>query len=453
MEVAAPFGGAFVDQYYPILLRSPELVHRIYKDGSKLGRHGVDGIMTTTTTLPAIKEKILSLGYVAGYVAEISSVDSQQSFNGGAVQVQRYYVLNDVLRYVDDGPKHRDGNLDHDSDVDTHPTPVQEMMARGVQAPSTIDFARALVLDYYEILHQELCRFFCVGNSKLRHPVEGLVRTNSGSLRVIKDKILSLGYDNYVAEISSIDAQESLNGSFLVLVSGCFKGSDNWSLRYSQLLFLTPQIRGNYKGYCVLTDVFRFVGGPKYQDGNQGNGKKQDWSDTGCQILLLFPAALAEDGKMHRNGDIGEKKEEELALAADKIPDVEEVAANTRTASESGTKIEGLPKKSYASLERRKRNWRSLPIKFLMLWRASPIMVNGCPVIVEEKRSGYQGKGTMGDGFHLEQGMGTEMREQEGQQTLEAEVMVGVILLAEQIVETGEGNLGQWFINMSGAVL
>ncbi|KAJ4849242.1 hypothetical protein Tsubulata_040442, partial [Turnera subulata] len=62
------------------------------------------------------------------------------------------------------------------------------------------------------------------------------------------------------------------------------------------------------------------------------------------------PAALAEDGKMHRNGDIGEKKEKELALAADKIPDVEEVAANTRTTSKSGTKIEGLPKKSYASL-------------------------------------------------------------------------------------------------------
>ncbi|KAJ4824449.1 hypothetical protein Tsubulata_045630 [Turnera subulata] len=181
---------------------------------------------------------------------------------------------------------------------------------------------------------------------------------------VIKDKILSLGYNNYVAEISSIDAQELLNGSFLVLVSGCFKGSDNWSLRYSKLLFLTPQIRGNYKGYCVLTDVFRFV----------------------------------------------------------VVPSIK-----------MGTK------------ERRKRNWRSLPIKFLMLWRASPIMVNGCPVIVEEKRSGYQGKGTMGDGFHLEQGMGTEMREQEGQQTLEAEVMVGVILLAEQIVEIGEGNLGRFW--------
>ncbi|KAJ4843412.1 hypothetical protein Tsubulata_030360 [Turnera subulata] len=51
----------------------------------------------------------------------------------------------------------------------------------------------------------------------------------------------------------------------------------------------------------------------------------------------------------------------------------------------------------------------------------------------------------MGDGFYLEQGMGTEMREQEGQQTLEAEVIVGVILLAEQIVETGEGNLGRFW--------
>ena len=44
-------GNAFAHQYYHILQQSPDLVHRFYQDGSKFGRPGEDGVMSTTTTM------------------------------------------------------------------------------------------------------------------------------------------------------------------------------------------------------------------------------------------------------------------------------------------------------------------------------------------------------------------------------------------------------------------
>ncbi|KAJ6390011.1 hypothetical protein OIU77_024273 [Salix suchowensis] len=91
-------GNAFAHQYYHILHQSPDLVHRFYQDGSKFGRPGENGVMSTTTTMNAINEKILSLGY--GQVrAEIVTVDSQESYKGGVlVLVTGYLNGNDNSR-------------------------------------------------------------------------------------------------------------------------------------------------------------------------------------------------------------------------------------------------------------------------------------------------------------------------------------------------------------------
>ncbi|KAK7395426.1 hypothetical protein VNO78_15984 [Psophocarpus tetragonolobus] len=119
-------GNAFVDQYYHMLHESPELVHRFYQDVSKLGRPEQNGIMGITTTMLDINRKILSLGY-GELSAEIVSVDAQESYGGGvlvlvtgfmigkddvkqkftqcfflAPQEKGYFVLNDVFRYVDE---------------------------------------------------------------------------------------------------------------------------------------------------------------------------------------------------------------------------------------------------------------------------------------------------------------------------------------------------------------
>ncbi|KAE9592122.1 putative RNA recognition motif domain, nuclear transport factor 2, NTF2-like protein [Lupinus albus] len=119
-------GNAFVDQYYHMLHESPELVHKFYQEVSKLGRPEQNGLMGITTTLTDINKKILSLGY-GELSAEIISVDAQESYGGGvlvlvtgfmtgeddikqkftqcfflAPQEKGYFVLNDVFRYVNE---------------------------------------------------------------------------------------------------------------------------------------------------------------------------------------------------------------------------------------------------------------------------------------------------------------------------------------------------------------
>ncbi|KAE8681805.1 Nuclear transport factor 2 family protein with RNA binding domain [Hibiscus syriacus] len=90
-EVAAPtgdvVGNAFVHQYYHILHQSPELVHRFYHDSSKLGRPEESGVMIS---------KWLCL---TGVTIEITTVDAQDSHNGGVlVLVTGYLTGNDNLK-------------------------------------------------------------------------------------------------------------------------------------------------------------------------------------------------------------------------------------------------------------------------------------------------------------------------------------------------------------------
>ncbi|XP_074282763.1 nuclear transport factor 2-like isoform X2 [Silene latifolia] len=122
---AQTVGDAFARQYYTILQHSPELVHRFYKDMSKIGRvDSDDGSMLSTTTMNAINEKIQSYGSLK---ADVKFVDAQESYNDGvmvlvygsmvnedesrrnftqtfflAPQDNGFYVLNDIFRYVND---------------------------------------------------------------------------------------------------------------------------------------------------------------------------------------------------------------------------------------------------------------------------------------------------------------------------------------------------------------
>lgn len=77
----------------------------------------------------------------------------------------------------------------------------------------------------------------------------------------INKKILSLGYDEFSAEIISVDAQESFGGGVLILVTGFMIGNNNMRQKFTQCFFLAPQ----EKGYFVLNDVFRYVD----ENGNQ----------------------------------------------------------------------------------------------------------------------------------------------------------------------------------------
>ncbi|XP_041992566.1 nuclear transport factor 2-like isoform X1 [Salvia splendens] len=123
---AENIGNAFAEQYYQFLLHSPEQVYRFYGDTSILSRPDLNGRMRTVTTKNRINDEICNLDY-KNYKAEIKSADSQNSFKKGvmvlvtgcligkddmerkfvqtfflAPQETGYYVLNDVLRYVEE---------------------------------------------------------------------------------------------------------------------------------------------------------------------------------------------------------------------------------------------------------------------------------------------------------------------------------------------------------------
>ncbi|KAJ8492313.1 hypothetical protein OPV22_014034 [Ensete ventricosum] len=122
-------GNAFIDQYCFILRHHPEMVHQFYKESSKLSRPDDRGNVTSVTTIATINEMLLatSLG-----VPEIKKVNSQESHNGGvlvhvtgrltrednvrrdfsqsfflAPQEMGYFVLNDILQYVDEIEEHQ----------------------------------------------------------------------------------------------------------------------------------------------------------------------------------------------------------------------------------------------------------------------------------------------------------------------------------------------------------
>lgn len=136
-------GNVFVQQFFHILHRSPELVHRFYQESSWLGRPGVKGEMSTVSTLQAIDEKIISMDYNE-YRAQIKTVDAQESLGGGvivlvtgyligkdnvkkdftqtfflATQDNGYYVLNDIFRYVEDPDQQQQEEHEFNYEADT----------------------------------------------------------------------------------------------------------------------------------------------------------------------------------------------------------------------------------------------------------------------------------------------------------------------------------------------
>ena len=86
--------------------------------------------------------------------------------------------------------------------------------------------------------------------------------------QAINDKIISLNYGDYTAEIITADAQESHEKGVIVLVTGCLTGKDNLRRKFSQTFFLAPQD----KGYYVLNDVLRHVEETESNRSNSSSG-------------------------------------------------------------------------------------------------------------------------------------------------------------------------------------
>ncbi|KAJ6848733.1 ras GTPase-activating protein-binding protein 1-like [Iris pallida] len=161
-------GNAFVQQFYHILHKSPSLVYRFYQESSTLGRPDPDGTMNSVSTMDAINQKILAVDY-SEFKAEIKTVDSQDSLNGGVIvlvtgyltgkdEVKRdftqsfflapqdkgYFVLNDMFRYTEKGDhQHRNLDLPNGTTVPLSPEqdslPVEQVAIEQMSAPKTVE--------------------------------------------------------------------------------------------------------------------------------------------------------------------------------------------------------------------------------------------------------------------------------------------------------------------------
>ncbi|KAI7985630.1 Nuclear transport factor 2 [Camellia lanceoleosa] len=146
--------------------------------------------------------------------------------------------------------------LSQDSEF-THQQMAMQAASPAAALPSAHVVGNAFVEQYYHILHEspELVYKFYQDSSVLSRPDSNGVMTSVTTMQAINEKILSLDYGNYKAEIETADAQESYKGGVIVLVTGCLTGKDNVRKKFTQTFFLAPQ----EKGYFVLNDVFRYV--------------------------------------------------------------------------------------------------------------------------------------------------------------------------------------------------
>lgn len=213
----------------------------------------------------------------------------------------------------------------------------------------------AFVHQYYHILHQspELVFRFYQDISKLGRLEENGIMGVTTTMEAINEKILSLNYGDLIAEIKSVDAQESFGGGVLVLVTGYLTGKDNRSRDFTQSFFLAPQD----KGYFVLNDLFRYIEDVKYQDGNPGLVSEveapltpeQDPSPVQENHILEPTPEVSEEvnEEVYNPSENGEASvEEEEAPVAEVVDEIQD----DQMVTISDSKILEVPKKSYASI-------------------------------------------------------------------------------------------------------
>ncbi|KAL2499866.1 Nuclear transport factor 2 (NTF2) family protein with RNA binding (RRM-RBD-RNP motif) domain [Abeliophyllum distichum] len=232
-------------------------------------------------------------------------------------------------------------------------------------APSAQVVGNAFVEQYYHILHHspELVYRFYQDTSALSRPESDGVMSTVTTMQGINDKICSLDYKNYKAEIKTADAQDSYHNGVIVLVTGYLTGKDNLRKKFTQTFFLAPQD----KGYYVLNDVFRYVGESE-SDGTAGEIIGVDNTSPSNSLTpdpepaqVLDPPSLNQATLHTEDVEIVEEKaddqvNDEMQVTNDvDIPVVGESQLDENhitTVEESATSSsqEDAPKKSYASI-------------------------------------------------------------------------------------------------------
>ncbi|KAI4335897.1 hypothetical protein L6164_014494 [Bauhinia variegata] len=231
-------------------------------------------------------------------------------------------------------------------------------------APSPQVVGNAFVEQYYHILHQSpnLVHRFYQDSSFLSRADGNGEMTTVTTLQAINEKILSLNYEDYTAEIKTADAQESYRKGVIVLVTGSLTGKDDVTRKFSQTFFLAPQD----KGYYVLNDVFRFV---EESDTSQLNPVPVNVINENAEAApmpetevvhapehhVADPATSAEGEHLNNSAEVVDPlddKEEGSVIDEEVVEPATDLSQNNIIASGDSIPVvsDDAPKKSYASI-------------------------------------------------------------------------------------------------------
>uniref|UniRef100_A0A0C9RMC7 TSA: Wollemia nobilis Ref_Wollemi_Transcript_11109_2259 transcribed RNA sequence n=1 Tax=Wollemia nobilis TaxID=56998 RepID=A0A0C9RMC7_9CONI len=271
--------------------------------------------------------------------------------------------------------------------------------------PPAAVIGNVFVQQYYNVLHQSpaLVHRFYNDSSKLGRPESNGEMSCITTLDAINEKILSLDYGEYKAEIKTVDSQESYNQGVTVLVTGALLGRDDVKRNFTQSFFLAPQD----KGYFVLNDVFRFLDEPQQEETRTilVNGVADPVSQD-CQSVAVVaeptptvvaepaPTVVAEPAPAQELQAVEQSPqlEEETHVEEDDVSpskNVEEGSAAEEEASPTqATEAPALPsgeKKSYASIVKVMKN--SAAVQAPTVVRTAPINVERQAIVPTQTSS------------------------------------------------------------------
>ncbi|OMO53137.1 hypothetical protein CCACVL1_28863 [Corchorus capsularis] len=225
--------------------------------------------------------------------------------------------------------------------------------------PSAQVVGNAFVEQYYHILHQSpnLVHRFYQDSSRLSRPDMHGNMTTVTTMQAINEKVLSLNYEDYTAEIKTADAQDSFEKGVIVLVTGCLTGKDNVRKKFTQTFFLAPQD----KGYFVLNDVFRYVDEKESYNPVPVNGVNEQASASALtpepepnhDHPVVDPITYPEEEDSNGAEVCDPSDKEEGSVIEDEVVEVQNIASqndNVESVDAAPVVLEDAPKKSYASI-------------------------------------------------------------------------------------------------------
>ncbi|KAA3456939.1 ras GTPase-activating protein-binding protein 2-like isoform X1 [Gossypium australe] len=209
-------------------------------------------------------------------------------------------------------------------------------------------------------------------NEKILHNRPDMLgnMTTVTTLQAINEKVLSLNYEDYTAEIKTADAEDSFEKGIILLVTGSLTGKDSVKKKFAQTFFLAPQD----KGYFVLNDVFRYVEEKELQNSVPANGISEQASISALtpepeltdDQLAKEPLTYSEEEDINNGAEVCDPLDkEEGSVVEEEVVEPQNIAGQNEriVAVDSAPMVpDDAPKQSYASIVKVIKSKASTPV-------------------------------------------------------------------------------------------